>query len=801
MKGQLLFNSNNYNHKGIIKNLEENIEIMILYRSLYLLKKKFEISKSNINIIYTDYNINKSKRIDEFGSCQIDINFLDEIIFLVFKEMNLFILQLNSPKDLFLSNFLITNKGEDEMKLIAKDIKLEIIEKELNKKYNRIFYEKKIKPLFNKKEIIENVKENDEIKKLIVEYNRKGKIKRNYENLIIENENNKKEISNKIEKNDVSKNNINNEDKNNNLLYIETLPLIIIDYLQEHKNYAIVEIEEQLSNELNLLFNKELLEKINEYDEYINKYKNYQNDNNIIEKELKQYSLQLNQIQKNIKLYEQIIIDKKTRNENAIFMEDMLNKLLEKEAYVQQKINEKKENEYILNIYEKNKINYNSFNDLDLSYYKDNYSNTKKEISSKLFNKKQNKIKNNDNLSNTKDKNISSIFSVNQSNNAILITKNSLLNKTSKNNILIKKFSEENIINALEEIFKYYSLNSNDNEYENNINNKYIDIFNFNKFCNDFKIRLSHSKINYIFSNNCENNISTDNDGNSLRMNFDGFKSSLKSISLEINLQKKKNLTKKISEKKNIISYAELKECQRQEEEKNHNKFTERITGGISKKSLEKNQYSYLSKIKSFKEDITKYEYNYEKECKKSEEEILNNFYKYLGIQYSLIYKNKIKNNNENSFNTNFNMSLNKINNKNLFLSKKISNENFLNNNHIKIIKNNLDNNNIFINKNSSSKNIFEKRILKNSNKANWNQMQNINFNFNQIYGNRKIESDEEEDIIKKLDDSNNKKLKKNLSALEFKVLNKNNFLPIIKSNNQNKKENNFRYYSKISKQ
>ena len=118
---------------------------MILYRSLYLLKKKFETNKSNINIIYTDYNINKSKRIDEFGSCQIDINFLDEIIFLVLKEMNLFILQLNSPKDLFLSNFLITNKGEDEMKLIAKDIKIELIKKELNKKYNKIFYEKKNK--------------------------------------------------------------------------------------------------------------------------------------------------------------------------------------------------------------------------------------------------------------------------------------------------------------------------------------------------------------------------------------------------------------------------------------------------------------------------------------------------------------------------------------------------------------------------------------------------------------------------------------------------------------------------------
>ena len=561
-----------------------------------------------------------------------------------------------------------------------------------------------------------------------------------------------------------------------------------------------MELEEQLSNELNLLFNKELLIKINEYDEYIKKYNIYQNDNNILEKELKQYSLQLNQIQKNIKLYEQIIIDKKARNENAIFMEDMLNKLLEKEVYVQQKINEKKENASILNLNkinanEKNnfkKINYTTFNDLDISYYKDNNNNGKKEISNKLFNKKQNKINNNDNLSNIKDKNTSSIFLANQNNNTILNTQNSILNKTSKNNILIKELPKESTINVVEEIFKYYSLNPIDNEYDNN---KYIDIFNFNKFCSDFKIHLSHSTINYIFNNNCENNTTIDNDGSSLRMNFDGFKSSLKSISLEINLQKKKNLTKKISEKKNIISYAELKECQRHEEEKNHNKFTERVTGGISKKSLEKNQYNYLSKIKSVKEDITKYEYNYERECKKSEEEILNNFYKYLGIQYSLIYK--IKNNNENSFNTNFNMSLNKINNKNIFLSKKITNENFLNNNHIKRNRNYLDNDNIFINKNSSSKIIFEKKIFKSSKKTNWNQMQNINFN--PIYGNKKIESDEEEEIIKKLDDSKNKKLKKNFSALEFKVLNKNNILPIIKSNNQNKKENNFRYYSKIS--
>jgi len=65
---------------------------------------------------------------------------------------------------------------------------------------------------------------------------------------------------------------------------------------------------------------------------------------------------------------------------------------------------------------------------------------------------------------------------------------------------------------------------------------------------------------------------------------FEGFKSSLKSI-----LQKK-NLTKTISEKKNIIIYEELKEYQRPEEGKIiYNKFKARITGGILKKSLEKN--------------------------------------------------------------------------------------------------------------------------------------------------------------------------------------------------------------------
>jgi len=58
------------------------------------------------------------------------------------------------------------------------------------------------------------------------------------------------------------------------IFYILNHCFIIINKFQEHKNYAIVEIEDQLSNELCLLFNKELLKKINEYNKNINKYKN-----------------------------------------------------------------------------------------------------------------------------------------------------------------------------------------------------------------------------------------------------------------------------------------------------------------------------------------------------------------------------------------------------------------------------------------------------------------------------------------------------------------------------------------------
>ena len=842
--------------------MKDSIQSMILFRSLYLIKKKFEIYKTNINKIYIEYNINKSRRIDVLGSYQIDINFFDKVLLQILKTTNLFILELSSPKDIFLSYFLITNQKAEEMELITKNIKQEIIEKELTTKYNKIFYDKRIKPLFKTKPklniIIDTNTQNnntdiDEIitnEKTIVEYNKRGQIIKQFEEILIENDKNIEEMKiNEIKKEiyliEGGTGLKNGKNINKNILFVETLPLIIADYFEEHKNYAIVEIEEELSKELDLLFNKDLLIKINEYDEYIKKYKNYNNNYTIISKELKQYTLQLKQIQKNIILYEQIIVDKKMKNENTIFLEDMLNKLIEKETLVQQKINERKQytvnsntNEKYINNNDKVK-NYNYFNTLDFS-----------PVKSSIFNNNNFKLKNNINMNklsirspklisdnikilNNSRSNSSSILITNQSNNYKLNNKNIFLTNTSKKIMLKTELTEEKIQEGLTNIFLFYSsLNienvDNNGIYNNNINNKFINLNNYYKFCYDFKIPITKPKINDIFKQACNNGI---DNNNLIEMNFEQFKSSLKTLSLEINSIKKQKLLKYISEKKNIINFMELKECQRQEEEKNHNKFTEKITGGTAKKAMEKNQYEYISKHKKISEDIIKSELEYEKECKKSDKEILDKFYRYLGID-SYNYKNKMKNTKTNLFYGEF-LNNNKNNNRiigelksidtqgnkietireskfNKFHSQFLSEQSINKKNyeahqmtHIKKF-NNLQNNNNDINENNllktpsiSKQNI--NKMLENSNKINWNQMQNIYFDYNPIYENDSLnkyknETDSDQELIEKLTRTK-KHLIKNHSALDLKGINKNNILPPIKINNQYTNENNLRYY------
>ena len=89
-------------------------------------------------------------------------------------------------------------------------------------------------------------------------------------------------------------------------MYIETLPLIIADFIQQFPFYTIIEIEDELNEELNILFDKELVEKINNYEEAL-KNKN----DKIINEEYQNYINKKNKLENNIKIYENLIKEKK----------------------------------------------------------------------------------------------------------------------------------------------------------------------------------------------------------------------------------------------------------------------------------------------------------------------------------------------------------------------------------------------------------------------------------------------------------------------------------------------------------
>jgi len=845
--------------------IKQDLDEIILERSKFLLTKKFEKYSSQISKIYSQFNINKSRRIDVLGSPQIDVNYLDQVIILILKEVNLFLLELSSPKDIFISFFLITSQKENEMEGIIKIIQHEIVSKNLTEKYNNIFYEEKIKPMFIKYHNNNHINnyndlQEDEVVPLIniAEYNTKGKKIKTMNELLEENENDIKKYNIIFKSESQNKsfnksfNNINNNisisfsfsnDLSPNTLYIETLPQILIDYLKENPNLAFVEIDEEFTKELKS-YNKNLLYKIKEYDEIYSKNKNLENNIKMVGKELNQHTLQLKQVQKSIDLYEQIIMDKKQKRENTIFLEDMLNKLIEREREIINKINEIKENSYVINMQEKfNKYNsiqqnrfkennYNLIQNLDLSSSKNidniNINNIRlKEIPKLSLNNSKFNLQNIQSQNNIIKKyklsqsttninkipkiskfNITNnesqmqymnnnINSINNYNKNALTTKNSILktisskekdnqmhtdSKSKRITTLSVELSPDLIENALKEIFSFFSSLNNSNNVDDLDNNNFITYDLFKKFCNDFKIFISQSKIESIFYESLFD--SNDDNNNKNKMNYSQFKLSLSKLSLELHEIKKQKLKKIINDKKSIINYMELREYLRQEEEKNHNKFTEKITGGIAKKSLEKNQFEFLSKYKKLKSDITKFEFDYEKELKKSEQKILDNFYVFLGIGndtyknkiklkenvfvenalkkygYMDIFKNFINNNSNISNSTGYSNYFNNNTNRNNSLTLRITKKNLFKNNFNNNIKSaNLNNNNYnFINNINTNKinlNKVQNKFLENNNKG------------NNRYNLKSIEELEEVDS-KAYNNYSNKKMNKNFSAFSL---------------------------------
>ena len=699
-------NINNSNEKEISKQVENSLELLILYRSIYIIKQKFSLFKDRIQKIYSKFNTFKGefKFETNLKIYQINIENFVEVTYEVLQDLNLLLIKYLNPKDIFLSKILIEKK-RDEMKRIIKEILNWLLNENNNgnnliKNYNIKFFNKKIKPylkedidfenFINSNKIIDDNKEEDiSISwstyeyRILTEYDRKGKMIKKYkskilgENEEIDGENNEiiEIIKNKNKKNnygnynniklnkemtlnfnelDKSKNN-SNKSKPNNSILIESLPLIIADFLQAHMNNALVESEDELSKELKILFDNEILKRINEYKNVLKDKSSILDDidNNVYinkeeknQKELESAMDEYKKVKENIDIYKGILNNKKKLGENVDYIEKMIEKLLAKEIWIEHRIKL---------LLEKNKNNDLNIN-IDISYTNKNIkgdnlskilgnTNSISDIDKTLSkSKKFNNELNDQNSKILSDSNMNIFNSVNMNDKNITLL--------SRNTNLSSFKSNPNIINALKEIFIHYSqlhLNVKRTRLFSNVEEKklHLDLHEFSKFCSDFNIPIKRQKLVEIFKKSVSN---------LQYMTFKEFSSAIISLGNATHESKKNKLNESITHKKFELNSIILKEKQMKEEKKLNRLLYNKINSDISalmegkknSKSRSPSGYGYRPDLKLEKKNIfneiadNKIKYN--KENKKSYQEIMNDFYEFLGLNNQQEYRSKMRN-------------------------------------------------------------------------------------------------------------------------------------------------------------
>ena len=725
-------NIDNNNSQEISKQVENSLELLILYRSIYIIKQKFSLFKERIKNIYQKYNTYNSniKFKTNTKIYQIHIKNFVEVTDEVLQDLNLLIIKYLNPKDIFLSRILIEKKREETKKIIKEILNWLLNDnnngKDLIRNYNINFFNKKIKPYIEEDINYENfenmmdIKQNDISEdmtrnwsiydyKIIGEYDRRGNVINKYKTKILEEngEINEEGITEIINLNKESRNyendkpglnkemsiNINDisNSKNNSkkpdsskFIFIESLPLILADFLQSHINNAIVESEDELGKELKILFDNEIIKRLNEFKNLLgNKSsllddindKVYINQEEKDQKELDSAIEEYKKVKENIEIYRNILKNKKKSGENTDYIEKMIEKLLAKEIWLEHRIKllmDKKNNNDI-NL----EINYNTYRN----------NNTKSSDLSNVIGNTSRKIEINDNGFNQSKKMNGDINTQNikhltesYSNTQNLGTSNDKsISLISSNTNLTSMKSNPLIINALKEIFLYYShlhLNVKKNRLFSNLEEKklHLDLNEFSKFCIDFNIPISRQKLVEIFKKSVSN---------LHYMNFKEFNNAIVSLANATHESKKKNLTEKINHKKFELNSIILKEKQLKEEKKlkrllyNNSNSDLTLDNGRKKESKSRSPSGYAYKInlklekKNIFNDISNNKINYNKELKKSYQEIINDFYEFLGLNNPQEYRSKMRHYNMSPIKNNENLDTKRARNNSISSGEK----------------------------------------------------------------------------------------------------------------------------------
>ena len=567
-------NSSNKSQENLIEIELKNIHMLILQRSLYILKKKFEQNKKDIELVYEKYKDQKYRQL----KCVNTKNLFD--LFQEIMEINqINLLPYENFNELITANFMSDfNKEKYNTMLNA----LTKFTKKNIEKYNTIFYENKMKKKKNKLEQINNNYPKPELEDVtdqakIIHKDKRGNIIDNFEKMI---ENNKKiEIDDMIFS-------INEDDMsilvNKQLLYTDVIILIIADFLQEFMknniNIGIILSNNSFANEnddlnegIKVLYDKEIIKK-------------YNNLNKIDPKEEKKETLknllfESNNIDNQIMIYKELIVENSNKGIESSYLIEMIRKLKDKKNIIENKISEMNQRKY-----------YNEH------HFKTLNQNNNLELIDDVFNQsKLNKSKNN---------------------SKIHLSKKLTKNEIRKNNLfeIFSFYSKQHIL-----LGKTPTINSL-LEKEKNMN-----LSEFAKFCKEFQIMVKSNKINEIFKKFTKS---------ATYMSFEEFLQSLSKISVLVNEEKKQYIKERINinelNLKEIIEKEKKKKTKKGKKKKKinsipkENQNIEQTKNDEEKKIVEQAN----TEIKDNKENNKKQEQiekNEAKEIKQREENKNNN--------------------------------------------------------------------------------------------------------------------------------------------------------------------------------
>ena len=643
----------NYNeNKEYEENFDDNydLDLIILHRSLFILKKKFEKYKDEFKDVYNKYReivLGDNILQDEILVEQNQIpKILDEIL-----NLGKFgLIEYNNFKDAIFEEMKLYDKIKLDNKIITALMDFVF---ENRRKYNFIFTKKKLNKNFQLELYMDYIPEgNDELTKIVIETEnaqKNKKIRDNISEIVTTNnklddnesanfngeilENKKNEGDNPEEEEGEGGDDEEKEEKEENIkkkilkpkrilrksptlrsdnqdnkkvqysksyIYIESLLLILADFISDKKNknsYIIVDHGNEYRNELRTLFDNEILGRLGEEVQYeINKKKVEQ---------LKDLLINKTKIEKNINGYEELLNKMRIQNQNVDFVLITINKLKKTLNWVEEKIkllqndtntfnefenaiqvkelnkeikkikNKKNKNLNInLNINPKNTTtNYiestnnggltmeSTKNGKDYKKYlnENNNENNLDDLSDISILKLDNKI---EGLDTDRLVDLNIIDASNMEENLIFLQKDK--KKVMKPKTFLPKIKTKNNLSKeekremnLKEIFNFYShlhTNAGHKLTFDSIKDKFehLNLNEFLKFCNEFKILLPKEILSKIFLKKSEL---------TKEMSFLEFQVTLNEISVEINQEKIKQLRKRIKIYRNNGEIELIKKC------------------------------------------------------------------------------------------------------------------------------------------------------------------------------------------------------------------------------------------------